>query len=224
MGMKMVSHRNIRRVVGLLCAASTSAAFAGASSTFDANDEGWKLFGDSTTSNPSYIAAGGNPGGYIHGTDLTIGGVWYWQAPAKFLGDNSKSYGQSLSFELRMRGSGSLFTDSDVVLAGGGLTLVYDFAAVPVSAAWTHYSVDLSETAGWKVSTLSGAAATKAQIQTVLGATTALRLRGEFITGTDNGDLDNVILSAVPEPETYAMFLAGLGILGAVAGRRRTID
>ena len=28
-------------------------------------------------------------------------------------------------------------------------------------------------------------------------------------------------LAPVPEPETYAMFLAGLGIIGAVAGRRR---
>lgn len=34
--------------------------------------------------------------------------------------------------------------------------------------------------------------------------------------------LDNVTVTAVPEPETYAMMLAGLGLLGFVARRRRT--
>lgn len=31
-----------------------------------------------------------------------------------------------------------------------------------------------------------------------------------------------VTVSAVPEPETYAMFLAGLGIIGVIARRRRS--
>lgn len=31
------------------------------------------------------------------------------------------------------------------------------------------------------------------------------------------------ITAAVPEPETYAMFLAGLGLMGAIARRRRTL-
>jgi hypothetical protein len=33
--------------------------------------------------------------------------------------------------------------------------------------------------------------------------------------------LDNVTVTAVPEPTTYAMLLAGLGLMGAVARRRR---
>jgi hypothetical protein len=33
--------------------------------------------------------------------------------------------------------------------------------------------------------------------------------------------VDNLTISAVPEPETYAMFLAGLGLLGAASRRRR---
>lgn len=34
--------------------------------------------------------------------------------------------------------------------------------------------------------------------------------------------LDNVSVSAVPEPETYAMLLAGLGLMGTIARRRKS--
>ncbi len=34
--------------------------------------------------------------------------------------------------------------------------------------------------------------------------------------------LDNVLVSAVPEPETYAMLLAGLGLMGTIARRRKS--
>lgn len=196
-------------------------ATAGASSDFSSDAEGWLLYGDSVTSAPTYVATGGNPGGYINGTDKVLGGVWYFLAPAKFLGDNSTSYGQTLSFDLRMRGSGPLFADSDVILAGGGLSLHYDFASVPADLTWTPYSVVLSEAAGWKVGSLSGPAATNAQMHSVLASVTSLKIRGEFITGPDNGDLDNVVLGAVPEPQTYAMMAAGLALLGWIVRRRK---
>jgi hypothetical protein len=35
------------------------------------------------------------------------------------------------------------------------------------------------------------------------------------------GSLDNVSVTAVPEPETYALMLAGLGLIGAVVRRRK---
>ncbi|WP_020182789.1 PEP-CTERM sorting domain-containing protein [Methylotenera sp. 1P/1] len=41
-------------------------------------------------------------------------------------------------------------------------------------------------------------------------------------TANNNGGrLDVLAVTAVPEPETYAMFLAGLGLMGAVARRRK---
>lgn len=54
-----------------------------------------------------------------------------------------------------------------------------------------------------------------------------LRLTGTLVNGggDSTGQLkitaSNAMIAAVPEPETYAMFLAGLGVIGAIAGRRR---
>lgn len=45
-----------------------------------------------------------------------------------------------------------------------------------------------------------------------------------FATGTSDslgGSLDNVSVTAVPEPETYAMMLAGLALMGSIARRRK---
>lgn len=36
------------------------------------------------------------------------------------------------------------------------------------------------------------------------------------------GSLDNVTVTAVPEPESYAMMLAGLALMGTIARRRKT--
>lgn len=47
-----------------------------------------------------------------------------------------------------------------------------------------------------------------------------------FLTTTSNDNvgalLDNVSVTAVPEPETYALMLAGLGLIGFSARRRKT--
>jgi len=40
-------------------------------------------------------------------------------------------------------------------------------------------------------------------------------------SGNAGPALDNISVSAVPEPETYAMLLAGLGLMGTMARRRR---
>jgi choice-of-anchor C domain-containing protein len=43
-------------------------------------------------------------------------------------------------------------------------------------------------------------------------------------SGNSGAVLDNVSVAAVPEPETYAMLLAGLGLMGFVAQRRKAIQ
>ena len=55
-------------------------------------------------------------------------------------------------------------------------------------------------------------------------AFTKVGIGGLDLNGTSKGfDLDAVSLTPVPEPETYAMMLAGLGIVGWMARRPRPI-
>jgi hypothetical protein len=197
-----------------------SAAGMIATSDFSVNDEGWRLSGDVTSAIPSYSSTGGNPGGFIRGFDSVVGGVWYWDAPKSFLGNVTQAYDSSLSFDLRMRGSGPLFSDSDVILDGAELSLhLATTPPVPLDQPWTSYSVLLSETAGWRAGSLAGETASKDQMLAVLSSLDRLRIRGEFITGADNGDLDNVVLNGASEanaaPEPGSLLLLGLG--GAIS-------
>jgi probable HAF family extracellular repeat protein len=45
-----------------------------------------------------------------------------------------------------------------------------------------------------------------------------------YATGINNDGQVAVNLSPIPEPETYAMLLAGLGLLGFIARRRMVIE
>lgn len=208
-----------------LSSASACAAL-GAQSDFNTGIEGWVLAGDSTTSVPNHVPVGGNPDGFIHGDDLVTGGTWYWQAPLKFLGDNSAAYGSTLTYDQRMRGSNpsDLFTDHDIVLASPTVTLYYDFIGasptkVPKDLIWTSYSIPLTE-AGWKLSNTL-LPPSQAVFQNVLANTTLLKIRGEFLNGADNGDLDNVVL-AVPVPAAVWLFASALAGIG-VFGRRKSV-
>jgi hypothetical protein len=73
--------------------------------------------------------------------------------------------------------------------------------SLPKNAGWTHYSLVFTP---------------------LLSGTRYVR----FSTWSNDNQgmlLDNVSVTtaAVPEPETYAMMLAGLGIVGLMARRRR---
>jgi hypothetical protein len=61
---------------------------------------------------------------------------------------------------------------------------------------WTEFSVRLSEQAGWTWNW--NKRATQAQIQSVLESPFALQIRGEFVTGDDQGSLDNFVLTSAP--------------------------
>lgn len=78
---------------------------------------------------------------------------------------------------------------------------------ITTSATGSQGSISTTLGKGDYVLTIAGAAS---PIQSIFPVT------GSYGTYSAYGNL-----APVPEPESYAMFLAGLGIIGAVAGRRR---
>lgn len=44
------------------------------------------------------------------------------------------------------------------------------------------------------------------------------------VSGNAGATLDNISVTAIPEPETFAMLLAGLGLMGAIVRRRNKAD
>lgn len=178
-----------------LCACNCGGLEGKAVSGFSIDADGWMITGDaqSQTVKPDYNGTGGNPDGLISAKDDVTGGVWFFVAPAKYLGSNSSIAGKSLKFDLKVdKTPAKPFEDIDVKLVGGGVTLAFDTPGTPVGDKWSSYSVPLLASAGWKLNDLSGAAATDQDLAKALADTTALWIRGEFNDGPDTGFLDNV--------------------------------
>jgi hypothetical protein len=180
------------------------------SSGFETSADGWTITGDAQTSHvePDYSGQGGNPDGLISAVDDVTGGIWYFQAPAQYLGDASATYGRYLDFDLKTNAISSPFDSFDVVLVGAEMTLGFDTPMNPVVDAWTSFRVRLDEAAGWRVTDAVSESAfaafgtlrapTASQMKAVLGNLTQVLIRGEFQTGADTGYLDNVRFGAEP--------------------------
>ncbi len=203
---------------GIAIAASFSAAAV--TSTFSTDSEGWTAAGD-VASPVTWLATGGNPGGHISIIDAVTGGTTYFVAPAAYLGDKSTAIGSNLTFDLQQvyPGAANQFDNADVILQGGGLTIVFDTVNNPGNGSWTSYTVPLVAS-GWYLNALGGTSVTTPQFSAVMGALTSLQIRAEYQTGADTGKLDNV--SLVPEPGLVELFLFGsMMTLGAARWQRR---
>lgn len=137
-------------------------------STFDTDADGWVAgHGGGTVATSTHQSNGGNPGGFMSVAPPTTGGstntsmTWYWQAPAKFLGQYDLSFGQLLEFDLIQSVAGADNTASDVIITGpSGNTLHYTFPGKP-QTSWTSYSISLDNTADWRYGGKAGAVASK---------------------------------------------------------------
>lgn len=161
-------------------------------SRFLDNAEGWEARGDGIL---YYSPTGGNPGstGYIFIIDQIRGDNFYFAAPSRYLGDASAAYGRRLTFDLVWSETNvsSHKQGDDVVIEGGGLTLVASLPSVPTTT-WTSYSIPLDVGGGW-VHQGTEQLASAAEIQSALGSMTRLWIRGEFRHGAEQGGLDNVM-------------------------------
>jgi hypothetical protein len=193
-------------------------------SNFDTDDEGWRRNTSAGFKSTTFSATGGNPDGHVSGFDVE-NGPWFFEAPAKFLGDVSAAVGSTLTFDRRVTGGSSAINFEDVRLVGGGLTLVFDEPVIARNI-WVSKSILLDVSQGWKVGSLSGPSATAADFLQVLSSLNSLQILGDFYLAGDTGALDNVVLSgavAVPILGPTTMILFGMSVLGLIgyAHRRR---
>lgn len=116
-------------------------------------------------------------------------------------------------------------------------SVFYNLGSIDATKDWQHLSVTISDTssallpAGWggyggpdaQGPTLPSGrtfASVLASVDEVVFTT----LQPGYVYGFTNFDvaIDNVSISAVPEPATYGMMLGGLGLVGWLARRRRS--
>ena len=205
---------------GLAMSLSLSAQ-AAVSSTFDTGADGWTGLTALPYDSSAPIHNAGPFGGYS-ATGGNTGG--YFRLP-EFLGNQSSAVGGSLSYDL--------YTDTtinyagpNVVLKGGGLTLVYFLTTQPaVQNAWVGVNVALAPSAAWHLGSASGGAASTADFQTALGSLDQLWISAETHSPVEEtSGLDNVRLtSAVPEPATTWLMLLGVGAIAGASWRSRAV-
>ena len=155
---------------------------------FTESAESWQVAGDAGTVDPIFSASGGHPGGSIAGTDEALGETWYFRAPTSVLRQLPSAVNGAISFSLKQSGEQVSRLEDDVVIVGAAGRLSYRFKTAP-ETEWTDFFVRLSEDEGWTWNW--NKRATQAQIEGVLAAPTGLDIRGEFVTGEDEGSLDN---------------------------------
>jgi hypothetical protein len=153
-----------------------------ASSLFEGDDEGWLISGNGDSTRPSFQTTGGN--GFICATDANREDFFFLVAPPKFLGNVSSTYGSRMTFEMKISSQFMLLKGRDLVLNGGGLSVVQNFKAAP-GKDWTPYGFGLDDKSGWLLEP-TFEAATEEHVRTVLRNLTAIRIRGEFVDAPRN--------------------------------------
>jgi hypothetical protein len=217
-----VNHRRVGlSIIGFIAAVAAMLALPGgafavnASSTFDTGDEGWTLAGTSdcmtTGVTPDYSGAGGNPGGYISGTDGEPGPgdecLWGFQEGTVFAGDMSANYGGTLSYDL--------LTAANTSEVGGGFAIydsegnsiqVVGTTEPPAPGMWTTYSFELTENepgvAHFDSTFTPTQPPTLEQYLDVLADVQSIILLGDlsFSSVGETTDIDNVFLSEPANP------------------------
>lgn len=217
--------RFIATTCGLVLACAASAASAQtviAETTFDRGAQGWRA--SNGVVDFTWSPAGGNPGGFIFATDADSDTLWFFDAPAAYLGDLAGAYGGSLSYDLRTAGVAPPHqeTYADIQILGtNGVRLVRVVGQQP-GMNWSSVVVPLVADGAWRIETVDGEAASALTFAQVLASVSEFRIRGDYQAAFETTGIDNVVLTAAPVPEPAAAWLlsAGLGLLASRARKR----
>lgn len=184
--------------------ASNAAQAASQSFRFDSGTSGWNVYDiyyyGQPLSNPQsnmpvpFDAGFGLPPGSARISDL-MAETWIG-ATSAVEGDKSSLYGSgSVSFDIFIRQSDEL-PYAAVALYGGGFTLYITNGSPPINQ-WAHRDFALVPGA-WRIGSLSGPIASEAELLQVLADFKGLFLHTEWKTGTDDTNVDNIILGVCP--------------------------
>ncbi len=186
-------------------------------SDFEVDAEGWTVVGGGTL---AWVATGGNPGGYITGTDTTSGDLYFVSGP-EFAGDLRPFYHGTLTFDLEASAvEHTVFADVRI-LGSNGQTIVTDMPDATTS--WQTFSFALDTTQNWRLNSIGGSQATTTQIYNVLSSVTSIQILSDQVFGDDVSGLDNVRLSRSDIPISSDFIISdfadntdGWGVLGDV--------
>ncbi|MGD1902844.1 MAG: laminin B domain-containing protein [Geitlerinemataceae cyanobacterium] len=165
-------------------------------SEFNNGIEGWKIqHFDGSIETPTF-----NSDGYIQSLDSVGGGLYFYQAPDRLLGDLSEFWQGYIGFDLAADPVDAM-SPADIILGSDGVNLGLGLSFMP-SSEWQSYKVKIDVNVGWR-NLETGAQATEQEIFSVLSEVKSLQIRGDWSSqsGTDASRLDNVFVSeSVPEP------------------------
>lgn len=199
-------------------------------STFDVDADGWTL-SDNNNSDPqtvNYFSTGGNPGGYVSATKTSSSQPYFWTSPSKFGGNIAYfCYGQELSFDLQVNHIATVHgAAGDVqIKTPSGSILALNLATFPAQApAWSNFTVRLDETAGWRVGSIGGPVATKAQMIQYLSGLSSFRINIKYNSGvtTFTGAIDNIILNQRTVPSSPS--ISSISVTSGNPGTSITIN
>jgi len=203
---------------------------ANLSSTFDSGLEGWSSLAltPGEVSDLSWYDTGGNPGGHVGATDLgnTTGeALWTFQSPGAWSGDFTRYIGGNVQFDIKVQAAENLnYNATQLILALDLLDPAdhnylgwFSSNNQPPVNEWVHYGIQISSS-NFQV---RGDGVAGMSFEEAIQNITGIYVRGDYLNGVDDqAFLDNVSISAVPEPTTLLLVGAGLIVLAAVAGRR----
>ena len=163
--------------------------------------DGWYTFGGGVNMVCTNDPVGGH-GYYIQADDGLGYAWWYFAAPSKYSGNWSELYGGTLTYYLWISSGEREMSIEDVVIVGtNGRRLWFRFMDQPLDPpnhlGFTRYDIALDPSFAWHYEAPGMAArvATEDDIRGVFENVDALRLRGEYISGSDWARLDEVSLS-----------------------------
>jgi len=189
-------------------------------SDFLTGDEGWTIIGNAKAVTAPLFEPyhrGKLFNYYIYAKDDIINhskfgeqdkSLWYFNAPAKFLGNKVAAYGGHISFSIGLfagdiaslnRGSNLVVLECKECGYQKGITLAYRFSKIHFEHKIAHFKIELLETVNWlkdaQDSLKPWSAPSKCEFIQVLSRLSGLRILGDITTWYETVALDNVALS-----------------------------